>query len=226
MVKIKDIPVLERPIERLINSGVDNLTNEELLAILLKTGSKKMSSKELSIYILSKINGIHGLKSITFNNLIKIDGIGNVKAATILAALELSKRVDSNLNTIYNKKINNAELVFEYFKNIMKDKMQECFYCLYLNSNKKVVESKLLFIGTLNYSMIHPREVFKEAYLVGAVSIICVHNHPTGEILPSNMDIKMTSELVNIGNMLGIKIDDHIIIGRDKYYSFYENNNI
>ena len=217
MVKIKDIPINDRPIERLINNGVDTLTNEELLAILLKTGSKKFSSKELAERILSEINGIQGLKTINFNQLINIDGIGKTKASSIIAAIELSKRVDS---------INNIYLVFKYYQNTLKDKSQEYFYCMYLSSNKKVLESKLLFIGTLNYSLIHPREIFKEAYLVGATSIICIHNHPTGEVQPSQMDINMTKELIDIGNVLGIKVDDHIIIGKDKYYSFFENSNI
>ena len=226
MVKIKDIPVLDRPIERLINNGVESLNNEELLAILLRTGSKKLSSKELASLIISKTGGISGLKDITLNKLINIEGIGNVKASIILSALELSKRVDKEKNTIYDKKITNADLVFEYYQNIFKDKKQEYFYCLYLSSNKKVIESKLLFIGTLNYSIVHPREIFKEAYLVGATSIICIHNHPTGEVLPSQMDITITKELVEVGNILGIKIDDHIIIGFQKYYSFFENGNI
>ena len=103
---------------------------------------------------------------------------------------------------------------------------QEHFYCLYLNSGKKVIKEKLLFIGTVNYSMIHPRDIFKEAYLLNAVSIICIHNHPSGDVTPSVNDINMTVNLKNVGELLGIEIVDHIIIGKNKYYSFLENDKI
>lgn len=224
MVKIKELPISDRPIERLIEKGVENLGNDELLAILLRTGNKKYSSKELASQILSEIGGISNLKDVTLSKLIQIDGMGIVKASVIISALELSRRVDNENKILYSSKINNALLVFNYYKNILKNKKQECFYCIYLDSTKKVVANKLLFIGTLNHSMVHPREVFKEAYLVGATSIICIHNHPSGEIKPSKMDIILTEELVKIGKILGINIDDHLIIGNDKYYSFFENN--
>lgn len=224
MVKIKDMPVNDRPIEKMLEHGIETLTNEELIAILIRTGSKKQSSKEIASVLLSEIKGIENLKNISLRTLKKIEGIGTVKASIILAALELSKRVDSVQTTLYNEKITDSSIVFEYFKTIFKNKFQECFYAIYLDNNKRVIETKLLFVGTLDRSMVHPRELFKEAYIVGASSIICIHNHPSGLVEPSKMDLIITKELKNVGELLGIRIDDHIIIGKDKYYSFFEND--
>ena len=155
-----------------------------------------------------------------------IKGIGHKKAATILAALELAKRVNNNIETLNERKITDSTLVFEYYKNKIGDKLQEHFYCIYLNTAKKVIKDKLLFIGTINQSVVHPREIFKEAYLLSASSIICVHNHPAGSIFPSKEDITLTNKLVEIGNLLGIKIIDHVIVTKNNYYSFFENNDI
>lgn len=225
-LKIKDIPINERPRERLINNGVDKLNNEELLALLLKTGTKNMSAKNLANLILKKIGDIKNLKNITYNDLLKIDGIGSAKACDILAAIELGKRINKEVVSINNLKITSTEMVYKYYKDIIGDKKQEYFYCIYLDNNKKIIKDKLLFIGTINYSIVHPREVFKEAYLLSASSIICVHNHPSGNLEPSNEDIDLTNRLKEIGNLLGINVIDHVIITYDSYYSFYENNNI
>ena len=109
---------------------------------------------------------------------------------------------------------------------MLKDETQECFYCVYLDVTKKVIKDKLLFKGTLNYSLVHPREVFKEAFLLNATAIICVHNHPSGNIKPSKQDIDITDNLVELGLIHGIKVLDHVIIGNNNYYSFLENNKI
>ena len=223
---IKDIPVNERPRERLINNGVEVLNNEELLALLLKTGTKKMSSKNLACLLLNKIGDINKLKDISYNELLKIDGIGSAKACDIIAAIELGKRINKEFPSINNIKITSTDIVHKYYKDIIGDKKQEYFYCIYLDNSKKIIKDKLLFIGTINQSIVHPREVFKEAYLLSASSIICVHNHPSGSLKPSIEDINLTKRLKEIGNLLGIYVLDHIIITENGYYSFYENNNI
>jgi len=225
-VKIKDIPIEDRPRERLINYGAESLSNEELLSIILKTGSKNKSAKDLASFVLHKINGLKNLNELNLEKLRKIDGIGDAKACTILAIIELNKRVNKKVDSINNIKFNNCEVVYEYYKDKLKDKKQEHFYCIYLDNNKRIIKDKLLYIGTINYSVVHPREIFKEAYLLSASAIICVHNHPTGNINPSNQDLDVTRDLIDIGNLLGIKIVDHIIIGYDNYYSFLQNNNI
>lgn len=222
-MKIKEIPISERPVERLINYGSEHLSNEELLSILIKTGNKEYSAKELASFVLKEFDG--DLNSINYERLNDIRGIGCVKSAVILAGIELGRRA-SRVNSLNNIQIVSAAVVFNYYKNIFAGKKQEYFYCIYLDSNKCVIKEKLLFIGTLDYSLVHPREVFKEAVNCSASSIICIHNHPSGNVLPSRNDYDITSKLSEIGNMLGIKVVDHVIIGFNKYYSFLENGDI
>lgn len=226
MTRICDMPVLDRPVERLLHEGVEKLSNEELIAILLNTGTKDISSKALSMEILSKAGTVKNLGTLTLEDLTTIKGIGPKKAATLLAAIELGRRVQREVPSILYKKICNAEDVYLYFVGICKDLEQENFYCLYLDVKKRVVANRLLFVGTMNYSLVHPREVFKEAYLHHAVSIICIHNHPSGDVTPSNADIELTSRLKEAGMILGIPIEDHIIIGNNVYYSFFEDGRL
>ena len=225
-LRIKDIPQEERPIERLINLGSEVLSNEELLAILIKTGTKNMSSKVLASYLISKTNGLKEIEKINYGYLKDIKGIGPSKAAVIIAAFELGKRINQNIKTLNGIKITNSSVVYEYYKNILGDKKQEYFYAIYLDSNKRIIKDKMLFVGTLNQSLVHPREVFKEACLVSASSFICVHNHPSGNVFPSNEDINLTNNLKEISNMIGIPLIDHIIISKNNYYSFFENGDI
>ncbi len=221
---LKDMPLSERPRERLINDGVGSLSNEELLSIILKTGLVGESVKVLATRIISSVKEISDLKYLNYHQILKIKGIGPAKATSLIATIELGKRLSINQVSINNLKITNSKLVFEYYKNIIGYKQQEYFYCLYLDNSKQVIKDKLLFIGTINYSVVHPREIFKEAYLVSASFIICIHNHPSGSLIPSNEDITLTKRLVEISNLLGIKIIDHLIISNLGYYSFYESN--
>ncbi len=223
-VLIKDIPLSERPRERLINKGVEYLSNEDLLAILLKTGTKDYSVKTLASNILKQIENINNLKDINLESLIKIKGIGKAKACEILAAIELGKRLNQKIDNLNQIKVYSSSSIYEYYQAKLGDKLQEYFYCVYLDTKNHIIKDKLLFIGTINESLIHPREIFKEAYLLSASSIICVHNHPSGNINPSNNDIIMTKQLIEVGKILGIKVLDHIIIGKDNYFSFNDNN--
>ena len=220
---IKDIPILDRPRERFIKYGVINLSNEELLSIVLKTGYKGYSVKDISNNILKEIKDITDLKELTINKLIRINGIGEVKAITLLSAIELGRRVYSNKNNIIIK-LNNSKEIYNYIKDKLIYKKQECFYCLYLDNRNNLIKKKLLFIGTINRSIVHPREIFKEAYLTSASKIICMHNHPSGDISPSKEDIRLTKSLIEIGKLQGIILLDHIIVGNNNYYSFYNEN--
>ena len=225
-MKVKDLPVQERPRERLQKVGVENLSNEELLSIILKSGNRKKSVKELSSDIIAKVGSIDKLKEVTKESLQEIDGIGLAHALTILSSVELGKRIfmdNQNKNKII---LNRAEAIYDYMKYDLWDKKQEYFYCLYVNQKKELIERKLLFMGTLNRSIVHPREVFKEAYLLSASSIICVHNHPSGNINPSREDCFLTKMLKEVGEIMGIEVNDHIIVGKDNYYSFFENGEI
>lgn len=222
---MKELPVLERPRERLINVGVENLSDEELLSIILKTGSKEMSVKELAAYILSNLGGIENLKNINYHEVKKIKGIGEAKACMLVALSEIARRMNRKVASLMGVKLNTPLKIFEFYKSKINDD-QEQFYCIYLDASKKVIEEKLLFIGTVNYSLVHPRDIFKEAYLLNATGIICVHNHPSGEVRPSKEDINLTIRLKEIGVLMGVRVIDHIIIGDDKYYSFLENGKI
>lgn len=226
VVGIKQIPKEDRPYERLINFGVESLSNEELLAIIIKSGTKKYSSKDIARSLLSNIGNIKKINEINFETLKKYEGIGNVKACTIMASIELAKRINNEVASIKNIKLTSSELVWKYYKEKLGTKKQEYFYAIYLDNSKKIIGDKLLFIGTINYSLVHPREVFKEAYLSCASAIICVHNHPSGNVLPSKQDIEITNNLISVGKILGIKIVDHVIISNNNYYSFLENDNI
>ncbi len=218
---IKNIPKYERPRERFLKVGAENLSNIELISILLNSGTKDISAYDLAKLILHNINDITDLKDITLNKLKEIKGIGEVKAITLLSALELGKRVYYKKN-ISKIKMNSADKIYNFMKEELYNKNQEYFYALYLDSKKNLIDKKLLFIGTINKSIVHPREIFKYAYLLSASSIICVHNHPSGDPLPSKEDIILTKKLKEISNIQGIQIIDHIIIGNN-YYSFFEN---
>lgn len=221
---IKDFPENERPRERLVKYGAKNLSTNELIAIILKTGIRDFSSKYLANEILKLVKDVSDLKNLTLSKLISINGIGAVKAIEFLAALELGRRVYDYKPLDNNLKCNSAEKIFRHFRSELLGLNQEYFYCLYLNQQKKLIDKKLLFKGTLNRSLIHPREIFKGAYLSSAAYIICIHNHPSGNVIPSNEDINITNSLVEIGKIQGIPIIDHIIIGENNYYSFYEND--
>lgn len=222
-MKIKEIPISERPREKLLKYGRENLTDAELLSIVLKTGTKDCNVSELAIKIIRALNGIENLKYASMNTLTKIKGVGSVKATELLVLSELAKRI--NRKSMGNKiKYINPKTIYEYTKDLFDGLKQEYFYCLYLNSKKELIERKLLFMGTLNKSVVHPREIFKEAYRLSASSIVCLHNHPSGDCTPSIEDIVFTNSLVKIGKINGIPLVDHLIMTDDGYYSFYENN--
>lgn len=224
-VLIKEIPILDRPRERFIKYGVNYLSNEELLSIVLKTGYKGYSVKDLSFNILKEINDITDLKDMTLYKLIKIKGIGLVKAITLLSSIELGRRVYSN-KEIINIKLNNSKEIYNYIKDKLIYRKQEYFYTIYLDKNNKLIEDKLLFIGSLNRANIHPREIFKYAYINNSTKIVLIHNHPSNNVLPSKEDIILTENIINISKIQDIKVIDHIIIGNTNYYSFYDNNDI
>ena len=220
---IRDIPYDERPRERGINNGVVNLSNSELLAILLRCGTKDKSVKDLSLEILNKIGDISNFQDLTLNKLLEIKGIGKTKAIELLSVIELGKRIYFNQKRT-TIKINSSKDVFQNYRSLFLNSKQEMFYCLYLDNKNVVIERKLLFMGTINHSVVHPREIFKNAYLTSASGIICLHNHPSGDINPSLEDKRLTKALVDIGRLQNIPVLDHIIIGEDNYFSFMEND--
>lgn len=221
-MSIKDLPVSELPRERLLTFGVSSLSNSDLLSIILRTGVKDISVREISDNILKQIGSLSSLNDIGIRELSNIKGVGQVKAITLLAAIELGKRVSSPEIEL-KMKLNNTELVHNTFKNQFKNLKQEKFMTIFLDNKKRLISYKILFIGTLDKSIVHPREIFNEALKNNASSIICIHNHPSNDITPSKEDIIFTKQLIESGKIIGIPLIDHIITNGSEFYSFYES---
>lgn len=221
-MKIKDIPSLERPRERAMDIGLENLSNEDLLAILLGSGTSSCSVKEVALKLLSKLQTLSSLQDESIESLSSLKGIGPVKALHLLACVELGKRVFMRSYQDHVRYTNPKD-IYESIRYLFVGKKQECFYVLYFNQKQELLERKLLFMGTVNRSIVHPREVFREAYLLSASSFICVHNHPSGDVTPSYEDIRLTKALMEIGEMNGIPVLDHLVVSDDSYYSFREH---
>jgi len=219
---IKEMANYEKPRERLLNYGAGNISNEELLAIIIRTGTKRESSKIVATKILSEYGSVENLKDANIENLKNIKGVGLVKAIEIMASIELGKRV-YNSTPKKQEIFNNTTIIFNEFKSLFIGEKQEVFYALYFDSKQKLLNYKLLFKGTLNCTTVHPREIFKEAFLLSASSIIVIHNHPSGDVLPSVPDVEVTKQIEKVSNLMGIKFLDHIIMSEDKYFSFYED---
>jgi len=218
-MKIKDLPKSDRPREKLIAKGADNLKDSELLAILLRTGKAGKNVIEIASQILSKYSKKR-LLQMTYDDLSKISGIDSAKATTLLAAFELSKRAlevnDTNLPVINNAKDAVAQL------SDMRDLKKEHFMALYLNAKNQLVHKETISMGTLNANLVHPREVFEPALKYSAAQIIAAHNHPSGDPKPSEDDLEVTKRLTEAGKMMGIEIMDHVIVSKNSHFSFKE----
>lgn len=225
-MKIKSIPINDRPRERLLNNGGSSLNNEELLSIILGSGNRNKGVKDISNAVLEKVDCISDLKKLNYQDLIKIDGIGNAKACVLLSLIELSKRMNQSVVSLNGLVFDSPDIIFDYYKDKFDSEMQENFCCVYLDSQKRVIADKILFKGTVDRSLVHPREIFKEAYLLSANGIICVHNHPSGDATPSKEDIFVTKKLKEIGIIHGIKILDHVIVCNNCFYSFAEDEKL
>lgn len=218
---IKDLPEEEKPREKLKKYGVKNLTDEELIAIILRCGTKNMSVKDLAIKIKKEFKN---LSDLSYIELSKIKGMGEVKAITLLAAIELGIR--STYKEDKNIKLNRPENIYEFFKNKLIHLKQENLIAVFLDNKNKLIAYKTIFIGTINMSISHPREIFKEAIKNSCVYIVLVHNHPSGDPTPSIADLKFTNQVYKTGKIIGIPLLDHLIIGNNKYYSFYDNGDL
>lgn len=220
---IKEIPVFERPREKVINQGVQYLSNTELIAILLRTGTKDANVLRLSEQLLYKLTTIKDLNDLTITELTEIKGIGPSKAVTILAAVELGKRMIS-LNSKEHM-LKSSRQVYNYMQNYFLNAKEEHLYGLYLNAKGSLISTVELSKGTLNSTLIDPDTIFKWHYKLSSSAIILVHNHPSGDPTPSIPDLKKTEEVIKKAKLLNIPILDHIIIG-NTYYSMRENNKL
>ena len=220
-MKISDIPWQNRPGIRLKQEGALALSNADLLAIVLGRGNFEENAIDISNRVLKSYN-FDKLSDLSFHEL-KEEFRNQVPAMKIMAMYEIFRRTN-NLKKMGNKrKIETAKDVFNYYVDKLQDKKKEHFYALYLDTKNQIIEEKLVSKGILNASLIHPREVFNPAIRASSNSVILVHNHPSGNYAPSKEDKEVTKLLDNAGNLLGINVLDHIIIGKDGYYSFKEN---
>ncbi len=215
------MPKEEKPREKAIKYGIEMLSNAELLAILLRTGTKEKNVQELALTILQEMDKLKGLKNSRLSKLASIKGVGKVKAITILAAIELGKRLNINENE-EKIKLNNTTEVYQKYKDKLENETQEKFIAIFLNNQNIVLGTKLMFIGISNKSLIEPKEIFKEAMLYNAQRLIILHNHPSGNPKPSKEDYFLTKQIQNAGFLLNIILIDHLIIGKDDYFSFYD----
>lgn len=221
-MKILDIPKEGRPRERFLKHGPEALSDAELFAILLRTGSKGENVIDMSNRLISEY-GLNKLFECSLKELQEIKGIGPSKAMQILTIAELQKRVNQSKNPV--KRISCAEDVFNLMYETLKDKKEEHFYVLMLDTKNNLIgEPVLISKGILDASIVHPREVFKPAIKNSASKIILVHNHPSGDPSPSNEDIDITEKLMNTGEELGIKVLDHIILGGEEWWGWKEKN--
>lgn len=217
MAKIKDLPRVDRPREKLLKYGPSKLSTTELLAILLRTGIKGLNVVELSNKIL-KFFGTENIQHIAMADLRKIKGLGPVKSAEIIACIALGKRL---LQEKQPFQAITSQNVFESLKDIRSLK-KEHFIAIYLDTKNQEIAREIISIGTLNASLVHPREVFEPAIRNLAASVILVHNHPSGTLQPSTNDNLLTLKLKDAGNIVGIEIKDHIIISNVGYLSYKE----
>lgn len=218
---IKEITVNERPMEKLKAFGVDTLSNSELLAILLGSGTKEKNAINLADEILKVHFKDKNLLYASFDKLVEINGVGQSKACRILAGLEFGKRLNK-IDKFTSISITNPSSVADYLYEYYRDSYREEFVILLLDTKNKVTYTKTVSLGSLNQTLVHPREVFRFAIMHNANSIILSHNHPSGDPTPSKEDIMITRRLIEVGNLIGIKVLDHIIIGDNKYISLRE----
>ena len=218
MFTVHDMPKQERPRERLQRLGSDALSSQELLALIIGRGISKRSVLDIAHELMRRFGSIHGMSEATIEELSAVKGIGIAKAAQIKAAFELAKRQDLEQD-IPPFTVNNPQTLVKAIRATIQDKAKEHFKLVLLNTRNKVTGIIPISVGTLNASLVHPREVFKEAIHGNAASVILVHNHPSNDLEPSEEDIKLTRRMVEAGNIIGIEVLDHIIITKNDFLS-------
>ncbi|MEG1255160.1 DNA repair protein RadC [Clostridium sp.] len=220
-LRVKDLPENERPREKILRYGSEYLSNSELLALILRTGTREDNILTLCDKLLSHCGGINGLANPSIKDLKEVKGIGEAKATQILALVELSTRFNS-FKSGEEYKVSSPKDAAFYMMGQMKNLKKEYFKLIMLNTKNIIISVKDISIGNLNSSIVHPREVFIEAIKLSSASVILCHNHPSGDSTPSKEDILITKRLKECGTLLGIEVLDHLIIGNENYVSLKE----
>lgn len=219
MTKIKDLPKIDRPREKLEKYGPEKLSNSELLAILLRSGQKGINVVELAKRILNKFSS-DGLSKANIKELKSTFGLGSAKACEIVACFELGRRLLRDKKTSL---IISPEDVWRELKDL-RDLKKEHFVVFFLDARNQEIKREIISIGSLNANLVHPREVFEPAIKNSAAQVLLAHNHPSGDTEPSEDDLLITKKLVESGKILGIEVIDHIIVTKDKFFSFKERS--
>lgn len=221
--KIKSLPLSERPREKMMKLGTNALSDSELLAIILQSGTRENSAVDLAYHLISYFGNISELLKVTVEELCTFSGIGPAKAVKIKASLELAQRC-VNKEILTKEKITTPEDVYQLLKFRFQSEDREHFALILLNSKHCLLKIELVSIGSLNTTIVHPREVFQRAIRAASSSLILVHNHPSGNPTPSQDDIDITHRLIKAGELLGIQVLDHVIIGEGEFFSFSREN--
>ncbi|MGG1598874.1 RadC family protein [Paenibacillus naphthalenovorans] len=218
---LRDVPNEERPRERMIQYGAQALSNAELLAILLRTGTFQESAVHVAHRLLKESGGLRSLTDMSIEQFTQIKGIGAAKALQIQAGIELGRRLArSAMNETVT--IRSPQDVASVLMEDMRYLQKEHFVCLFLNTKNHVIGQETVSMGSLNASIVHPREVFRAAIKRSSASIVCAHNHPSGDPTPSPEDVQITKRLVQAGDIVGIDVLDHIVIGDQRFVSLKE----
>jgi DNA repair protein RadC len=218
--RILDMPLRERPRERLINEGADSLSDADLIGIIIRDGQPNRTAVDLARLLISRHGSLRSLANKTIEELCEIPGIGEAKAAQIKAALTIGIRMSEEAGLQRGDPLSSSEATFRKYHAKLRDKQHEEFYAILLDRKHRVIQDVLVSVGSLTASIVHPREVFNHAVSHSAAAIVCVHNHPSGDPGPSRQDLEITKRLKEAGLTLGIPLLDHLIIGDERYFSF------
>lgn len=223
--RITDWPETERPRERLLHLGADALSEAELLAIILRTGAGKSTAVDLARALIIRFNGLRGLDAAPLSSICEIKGIGEVKACQVKATLELAKRFTQQRWT-QQERVQCSEDAYQYLHLRLRDLSREVFQVIFLTTRHDIILDKILFEGSLTESVVSPREIIAEALQHAAAALIIVHNHPSGDPHPSVEDRKITEKIIQACRPFDLRVIDHLIIGRDTYFSFADQGMI
>lgn len=218
---LRDVPFEDRPRERMMQYGAEALSHAELLAILLRTGTKQQSAVHLAGTVLKECGSLRNLMDMSIEELTSIRGIGPAKALQLRAGIELGRRLSKSQPgdvVVVRSPRDAADYIMDELRYLKK----EHFICLFLNTKNHIIAKETLSIGTLNASLVHPREVFRAAIKLSSASIICAHNHPSGDPAPSPEDVSLTKRLAEAGQLVGIEVLDHLVIGDGRFVSLKE----
>lgn len=216
---IHDLPAAERPRERLQKLGAENLSVQEILALILGRGVAGESVMVTAQRLLSRFGSVKGIASASLEELTTVKGIGLAKASQLKAAFELANKLDKDSETTSQPLVRTPEEAAREVRGSLKDKKKEHFWVLLLDARSRLINRAEVSVGSLDSTIVHPREVFKEALAASAASVIFIHNHPSGDPQPSEDDIKLTKRLAEVGEIMGIEVVDHVIIGGKKFFS-------